>query len=226
MAYPEKIVRVSILASLQDGEQMVHTFHVKNVQPNPLEQPVLQQLATGVRDAWVAKMATTYGTKNWAACLSPQTRYQRVTAYDIDATTGRARDLAESPFTTGNVGTGAGTWPTEVALAATLQTGFPGRTRRGRLYLGGLGNTQALTATGRVEPGTANAAAGFLAAFFRAVRDIDAGALEQDNWEPHIVSLTTGQSKKITTVAVGDVFDVQRRRRNKISETRVSAAVG
>lgn len=226
MPYPPKIVRVAIQASLQDGEQMVHTFHVKDVTPGTEPRAPLQELATGVRDKWVAGLAQVYNTRTWLSYMSASTRYDTVRCYDIDPATGRAKDLAEAAFTTGNVGTSAGTWPTEVALCATLGTGFPGRTRRGRLYLGGLGNTLALTATGRVSPEAATTAASFLAGFFRQVRAIGVGTGEQDEWEPHVASLTTGKSDKITTVSVGNVFDVQRRRRNKISEARTLVNVG
>jgi len=41
-----------------------------------------------------------------------------------------------------------------------------------------------------------------------------------------VVSGTRTTARKITTVSIGDVWDVQRRRRNKLVETRFLADVG
>lgn len=226
MPYPARMVRVAIVGTLADNESMVHTFHVKDVSPAGSETPSLQALADGLRDKWASGLVLAAPTATMATQLASTTRYTRVTAYRIDESTGRASDLAEASFAANVGGTSSSVLPTELALCATTSTGKPGRSRRGRLYFGGFGHNALVTSTGRAAPACTLTAATFLSRFFRDVRNIDVGTGQQDKWEPQVVSVTQGTAGKITAVQVGDVLDVQRRRRNKIQEARTSVTVG
>jgi hypothetical protein len=224
MAIPPNFVKVQITAGLQDGEIMVHGLFIKEVAP--FDSGNLQLLADGVRDRWVDFLSlpnTGFGAV--AARLSSSTVYQKVTAYKIGPL-GTAEDIAEAAFLPGTaVGSQSGANPTELAMCVTMLTGAPGRSNRGRLYLGGFGpNT--ITSTGRVNVTAAQEIANSMARFLRAVRDIATMTGQQDTWEPQVVSRTRTTARKITSVSIGDVWDVQRRRRNKLVETRFAANVG
>ncbi len=223
MAIPPDFVRASLTASLQGGEQMVHGLFIKNVGA-PIGGSNLQTLADGLRDRWNDFLyLANPGFGVVAARLSNTTKYQKVTVYKIDPLLQKASDLAEAAFADG-AGTQPSTNPTELALCATLLTGAPGRSARGRMYLGGFG-ANTITNDGRVNVTAAQEISNSLARFLRSVRDIAVGAGEPDQWEPQIVSGTRTTARKITQVSIGDVWDVQRRRRNKLVETRFQAAV-
>ncbi len=223
MPIPGNMVRCQINATIEGGEQMVHTFFVKDV--SPPSEGGLQELADGLVSKWGRFLSEPVpGLGATAGLFHNATKFNKVTVYRINPATGRAEDLAEAAFPAGTGGSGATALPSEVAVCATLLTGAPGRSARGRMYLGGFASNT-LIATGRVNLSQCEQLAKALARFFREVRDIDVITGQADKWEPQVVSLKNTSARKITSVSIGDVFDVQRRRRNKLIETRQSALV-
>lgn len=203
---------------------MVHSFFVKNVAV--VGAGDLQLLATGVRDKWMDYLNSPIASLGTIAPLySNSTQFLKVAAYKIDPLTSRASDVAEASFAPSSGGTTASNVPTELAICATILTGAPGRSSRGRLYLGGFSQLP-LLATGRINASQADMLAQGLARFFRAIRTIQVSAGQQDAWEPQVVSQVRTSARKITAVSVGDVWDVQRRRGNKLVEARTTTQVG
>lgn len=119
-------------------------------------------------------------------------------------------------------GTGTLRMPTEVALVASLRTDLPGRRRRGRVYLPAL--AVSVDAAGRVAGDTGQMAtevAALLAQVGQTIRT-NTGAV---NVFPVVASTVGGFLTEVTSVAVGNVFDVQRRRRNQQREAHGIAPV-
>jgi hypothetical protein len=134
--------------------------------------------------------------------------------YQLDDSTGKATARAEASLTLAGSDTGS-PLPQEVAVVASLRTATPGPSGRGRMYLPPLGVNKCTT-VGRVDAAAqANLAASVAAAL---------GELNSGGFDPILFTPNTAD-RVITSVDVGDVFDAQRRRRDKLVETRISVAV-
>ena len=218
--------RVQIVAGLSDGESMTHTLWIAK-RAIPIESDTginVVRLAQTVRDAWQTHLTTAVNNVFPTSLLSTATVYQRVVAYEMDHTTGRAREVGEASFGTTAKGTGGTAMPTEVAAAVTLLTGEAGRMRRGRLFLGGF-SSATLTATGRLTPAACLTFATMTRNVLAAIRAVSDEATVDAPYVPVVHSLTSGTQRPVTAVSVGDVYDVQRRRRNKITEARTAVTL-
>ncbi len=134
---------------------------------------------------------------------------------------GRAKQQAEAAFPVGVKGTGTSALPGQIALCVTLLTGAPGRSNRGRLFLGGM--STAMSGPNGTVSGTPQAAVvEAVGKFYVALRDQPFG---NDDVRPVVVSPTTGTSRKITAVQIGNVLDTMRSRRNARGEVRLGAVV-
>lgn len=110
------------------------------------------------------------------------------------------------------VGTGTGeALPPQNAIVVSLRTNTPTRAGRGRFYL------PSPVVSTVVDQRLDSSAQG----------DVLNGALAMLNhmnglsWQPEVYHRTTITGTDIVSIDVGDVFDNQRRRRNKLVETRV-----
>lgn len=121
------------------------------------------------------------------------------------------------------LGSGGQRMPHSTAIVASLITGVPGRRTRGRIYLP-LTGAEVATNNGLLPLVGQQLVADSVAAALEDLRvaGYDVGA---DGLDPVVVSTTGGLATPITTVRVGNVPDVQRRRRNGLAETYASAAV-
>lgn len=100
------------------------------------------------------------------------------------------------------------TLPHEVAVVASLRTSIAGRSARGRMYLPPpAANT--LTDQGRLNGDSREDIATAMAAYLGAM---PSGLVSV------VASATTGFFLDVTQVKVGDVYDAQRRRRNRLNE--------
>lgn len=221
MAYPSGLYRFNITASTIGGEQIVHTVWMRRDGTGALDPTGLQSLADRVRDRWTETVNGGSGMPaGLAAHLYTATEYQKVSAYSVDSA-GRATAQAESSFATGVKGTATAALPAQCALVTTLLTAQPGRSGRGRLYLGGLG-VSLLTASGRADFTKVGAIADAMGGFYTRLRN---DTLQNDTFRPVVVSPTKTASYKITSVAVGDVIDTMRSRRNGLVENKDSTVV-
>lgn len=117
-------------------------------------------------------------------------------------------------------GVGTPTKPLQTSLVASLFTGRPGRSYRGRMYWPALGLGLGAT-DGRVSNATCQAVATETAQFLRNV-----GAQAGFESEPGflvVCSQTLNVNTPVTEIRVGDVPDVQRRRRDALTEGIFSA---
>jgi hypothetical protein len=219
MPYADRLYRANINAVI-NGDSMVHTVWMQADQGN-LQSNLTQLVAERVRDKWAQFISGgNDGSPSLAGLLSTGTRYTTVQAYKIDAD-GTASDVADAAFATTVKGSGTTGMPSHVALVVTLLTGAPGRSRRGRLYLGGFSSSTTLTTDGLLA-GTAHTNLTTSAGkFYTALRD----NVGNDLIRPVVVSPTLGTASKITTVQIGNVWDTMRSRRKARVEVRQAANV-
>lgn len=222
MAYPDRIWRCNIVGETQGGEQLVHTVWMRADGSAVIGPAATQTIANKVRDRWQHAVLTGHTSGGpLATRLHTGTRYTRVSAYRVNAQ-GLASDQAEALFDPATVkGSVTRALPPQCALVVTLQTSKPGRSGRGRLYLGGLGDF-ILGNDGRVPAGHRDLMSDTMATFYTSLRDEN---MLPDVVRPVVVSNRQSDSYKVTKVAIGDVFDTQRRRRASLVESKAVRVV-
>lgn len=112
----------------------------------------------------------------------------------------------------------SGCLPGEVAVCVTFRTADVTRSGRGRWYLPTIG-PNFLTAQGRLTAAGQTAIITSHNAFFTSLQSVLPGA------DAVVFSKHTASALSITSYDVGDVLDSQRRRRNKLVESRQGATV-
>lgn len=159
-------------------------------------------------DLWAGPSAGT----GWASMSTAGVGIDRITTGEITVATGQQQALRET--TTNLVGTAAGdALPAEVALVVSLRTALANRTGRGRFYL-----PQPAAVTLATD-GTLDATVqGQLADALAAAWANANGAGEN----PVVYSRTAKATRVITSFDVGDVFDIQTRRQNSLTQQRIA----
>lgn len=114
--------------------------------------------------------------------------------------------------------------PPEVSVCASLSGGLPGRSRNGRSYLPGL-STLALGGDGTLSADAPGDLSAQYAAYLSSLNAFTGGGAGAGRFALCILSVTHNMVTPILEVKVGDVFDVQRRRRNGGPETYTTADV-
>lgn len=107
-----------------------------------------------------------------------------------------------------------GLLPPQLSVVASLRTDLATRAGRGRFYLPPFDKGTVDATTGRLA---ATAVTDTLAAVNTLLTDLIAASIT-----PVIYSRTTHGTTTVTQVDIGDVFDTQRRRRDKLIEARTS----
>jgi len=117
------------------GQRLMNTLAFRmETAPDPVEA-TFAALATDWKDIFVTQQSTGVTYISW---LAQQVRGGTVSYTDHPCQRTGGRRL-EGLFTGSLVGTGSGDGlPPQCAWVTTLYTGFSGRTKRGRFYLGGL----------------------------------------------------------------------------------------
>lgn len=172
-------------------------------------QSDLQTLLGAFRAAWEIGWATATTTKI-ASINAADTRLYRYRAY-LYAPSGGPAILQASEDRTALLGTQTGSSvPTQTSIVATLLSGLPGRSYRGRMYLPAtaitLGATHQTTQT--VVNGLATTVAGIITAVNAATTGTPFGEV--------VVAGLQGRIP-ISSVRVDSEPDIQRRRADKVS---------
>lgn len=155
------------------------------------------------------------GGTSYLSLCDVSTTVTTATVTELDPVTGKAIAKREQ-LVSGYVGTGVGNpLPQEVAVVLTLRTLTPGPSGRGRLYM----------PAPTVEQVGADARL-ITAAQDKCLASILAGLdyLVLANYVP-ILFTKAKPNRSIVRADVGNVFDAQRRRRNKLIEVRVTGDV-
>lgn len=115
-------------------------------------------------------------------------------------------------------GTGTASKPLQASVVLSLRTDYPGASKRGRLYWPALGvglQSDTLRIPAATCAGIASHAAVYLDAIADAIQSVFTGV---DVWLS-VYSTVLGSSEPITSIWVGDILDVQRRRRDSAAES-------
>lgn len=108
--------------------------------------------------------------------------------------------------------------PPQCSVVMSLRTASAGRSGRGRFYLPGLGTSQ-VSSTGRL---ISTERAGFVDPFKTYVDAVQTALVDG---HLAVYSKKLGDNTDVVKVDMGDVIDTQRRRRNKLSESRYSVTI-
>ena len=130
----------------------------------------------------------------------------------ITQATGQQQAVDEDTVNLPGVATG-NSLPNDVALVVSLRTNLANRRGRGRFYLPSLVATT-LTAAGRLDPTAQQNIVDSLANAWNGYTGVG---------DPVVYSRTQRTIEDVISFDVGDLFDTQRRRENKVSQSRISA---
>lgn len=150
----------------------------------------------------------------------------RVTALRLEARgfSSGLEQVGVAAVTPAESGTGNATKPYQTAMVVSLRTAFPGGRRRGRVYLPALASVIDVS-TLRVGQGVCTTIAQGFYQYLEQLAVAMSTPLGLDVY-PAVISGTSKSVELITYVEVGDVLDVQRRRRDKAVESRYRFPAG
>lgn len=182
------------------GEEWIFTLHTTGT-------PSLDAAQT----AWSNAISALW-TGELDAVVATNVEVNEVTTASIDEATDKQLSRLSSSLSLPGVAT-AVSLPPQVATVVSLRSTTATRRGRGRMYLPPLASSA--VAAGRLS----GAAQGAVVAAAKAMFDSLTGA----GLTPIIRARDLHQSTTVTSFDVGDVFDTQRRRRNKLIEQRQSS---
>lgn len=161
--------------------------------------------------AIVAALPTAMGS-NMKQGLGTVGRVTKVRVYAYPTIEGPAVSSGEA--TASVPGTGTALHPLPTSWVFSLRTGLSGRRYRGRMYWPALGET--VGTNGRFSSGENALIAAEAEAFLNALASAAPGTGE---FRPVVVSKVGGFLTPVSTIAVGDVPDTQRNRRDALVES-------
>lgn len=178
------------------------------------------------------QVAPAFRTWIAAGAMSSLVQLTSCKVYPIGSPTGRA--VPAPPYSQGTpivldwtqnfpVGTGtSGVFPPQIALVASHTTPQPGRRGRGRMFLPGLAIST--DDTGQIKTGSQTTVLDAQIALLEAL-SVD-GGVDPANFSlrPIVTGKPYVNYGMITGVNVGNRYDTQRRRRNQLTETRISGS--
>lgn len=167
---------------------------------------------TAAQTAWETAVGDLWD--DWAPLICADVSATEASTAALDEATGLQLTKTSSPLAL--PGTNAGDClPFQCAPVVSFRTAVATRAGRGRIYAPSLGVDQ--QAGGTLISSAQTALLNGAVAMF--------AALTGGGFTGSLYSYTTHAETSITSVDVGNVIDTQRRRRNKLVETRVSANV-
>lgn len=204
---PEHVAKVVLAGSMANGEIFNCGFWVNFAS----DQPDAASFASFIAGVETSLSDTTAGVSFQNAfeeLNTAETQLTDIFGYYYGDESGHATLQADHTLGSPWVGTSSGSHPLQVALVATLLTGAPGRSRRGRLYCPATGAT--LNIDGQVNATQVDhLSAGLAHGFTHLHSHSDPTGI------PSVVSSTLSTSNPITTVRVDSRADIQRRRANR-----------
>ena len=167
---------------------------------------------SAMQSQWMTGITNFWGTATALFCTDVETT--RATTVEIDPATGKQLTGAED--TRADAGTSEATClPFQCAPVVTLRTATLSRAGRGRFYAPSLAVDQ--VSAGRMLTTARDTLAD-------AAEDLVQG-LTSAGGNLVIYHRGSGTTSLVTSLDVGDVIDTQRRRRNKLIESRTSRAI-
>lgn len=208
------LVRVSIKGRLPGGEvwSVNPVFSIGGDFGSPVSQTEVQQMADAIKAVTIpADLKTIINS----ACTFESFR---VEARNLDGT---LEVQADSAFAAPVPGTGSSNHPFQTSLVVSLRSDVPGASGRGRIYWPAIGLTIVPT-TLRIGSAavseTLNATKTYLSGLETAMETVKTG-MTLCVW-----SRTRQELLPVHKLSIGDVADVQRRRRDKLVESITSVS--
>lgn len=210
-----RVLRVSIKGQLPNGEE----WSVNPVYSigGDFGAPVSAAQANTIAQAIAAAPVPSNLQPMWSSSTS-MTAY-RVEARNLDGT---LESLAESVRAAPIGGTGTAPHPFQTSLVVSLRTATPGASGRGRLYFPATGQIIDVASL-RVTPSGVTNALGAVKTYLSAIQTAIDATLDG-------VALTVwsrkgaGSTSPVNSLQMGNVFDVQRRRRDSLIENYTALA--
>jgi hypothetical protein len=239
MPIPENCARVHLNFTLAPDEIAVTTFamQLQHGAGNTLDwNTAVGVLAQKAGDKWRTSL------DSQRAKFGPHVTLDSVTAYHLNADTGKTMDKGIYVPASKWQGQGAGgSMPNEVAAAVTLYAYPQGQfvadraRRRGRMFLPPMDATTVAGLNdpgrqGRMSAGQRDQLATALGAYFNDIHHMAADGSDsplggQDWWSFGVLSRAGAAFHRVEWIALGDVFDAQRRRRNAQGEVVKSVTI-
>lgn len=210
------LIRVSLVGGMPSGEEwsVNPVFAVGGDFGEEISSSQAQQIAQGI-----AQLAFPSDLRN---CMTPQTTFvgARVEARSV---TGALESLGEYALGTATAGQATVGHTFQVSLVSSLRTTTAGASGRGRLYWPATGIPVTLT-TLRPSAAFIGAVTTSVAAYLRSIANA-AEVVLSGGVTPVVWSRKLNALFPVTTVQIGDVLDVQRRRRDNLVESVSSAPI-
>jgi hypothetical protein len=201
--------RISYTGNMPGGDVFMHGMHLSTD-----DGVLISDVATRAQAAHTALLTTASGMQ---ASFTTLTQWLGVVVEKINVADGSV--IQTDVATVSRTGTQAGSaTPGECAICVTFRTATVTRSGRGRWYLP-CPAAITLTQQGRLLAANVTQIVTSMSAFFTAIQTGLAGA------DAVVYSQKTASVASIVSFDVGDVIDAQRRRRNKLVESRSGAAV-
>lgn len=171
---------------------------------------------TAMQTAWIAALDDQWSNAahQLKSIVFSSVALDSVTVSEIDVATGKQLSRLDSAHVIAGTAVNDAL-PINTAVCVSLRTALPQRAGRGRFFLppldkGSLANGKIAAASVTI---IANGVAGMI------------GILKSNGATPCLYSRSTHITRNITSIDVGNLFDVQRRRQNKTVEVRTSVTV-
>lgn len=208
-------MRVQLRGGLPGGE-------VWSVNPTyaPIQSTWEGISADTMTDVATAIMTATMPT-SWRQLLSSQSNWSAVRVELRDELTGDLVNVGEAGAQPPKAGQGNPSKPFQTSCVVSIRTPNAGGRNRGRLYIPAIGATIALTTLRMTEPSIEEVSEESWN-FLNEIAALITGALdiEGSNAALCVYSSVNRTWNIASYVEAGDVLDVQRRRRDKLMETR------
>lgn len=199
----------NVITGHTQGESFTFTLHTFNSAGNTAGAALALHNAVGLM--WVGS-APPADSLTQLVCL--EDGIDQTAAIELDPATGKNLSKVETLETL--VGTNTSEClPPQCSCVVSLRTALPTRAGRGRFYLPSFGVDQVLN--GRI---TASAVSSVKNAAQKFVQSLNGAG-----YTVVVYHRSTKSSDTVTHGDVGDVFDTQRRRRNKLIESRSTFSV-
>jgi hypothetical protein len=211
-AIPANVYKIVMQGSLSSGFDIWNNvFHFQASEP--LEHVVLQDLSDKALAAWEATLLGA-GTNGH---FGNSTTVDKASAVRLDVTNHTVDETISTPPGASPHGSGGVPMPSEVAVCVTLLTALVGRSYRGRTFLGGVAANDGGD-DGKLSAGAPLVFANATLAFLQLVQSSFVADFPAVTMVPSVLSVVRGVMTPITSTRCGNVFDVQRRRRNGTPE--------
>lgn len=205
-----KLYRLNFQGNLPAGDVFNHSLFVSGSDASTINDAVTAGAA--------AAAALTTTASGMQSLFNTTTIWAGLVVEEVDQTTGLSVATGSASFTHAGTTSASSALPGQCAIVVTLRTATLSRRGRGRFYLPPMAGAST-TSTGRLSSASQALCVTSLNAFFNALKTFVAPMT------PVVYSPTGRTVATVTSYDLGDVFDTQRRRRNKLVESRVGASI-